>query len=289
MCILNEKQDMTNENFVVSIDYHNNSGMLKHGVSCHWWNSETTSHHCHNFYEFFIVTSGEATHELNNECKKLHKGTLRLIQPTDSHKIFSSGPKSCTHINICVTTQKLESICNALGISTKELIENTQGEINLSVSELEYFIKKAQRVSLMQFDNDDNCNVIICEMIVEIICILYKKIKEAHPDYPEWFLETLDIIHSPRFSACSADDVYAIAGFSPPVVIENFKKYTGKTVVEYLRDIKLNKACELLTNSKMPIVDISNLFGYASLSHFNKVFKEHTGITPSAYRKQNKE
>lgn len=283
--ILYEKYEKENENLVITVDYNNNISMLRHGVSMHWWNSETTSLHSHNFYEFFIVTTGEAVHELNNDSKMLRKGTLQLIKPTDSHRIIASAPRKCTHINISATAEKLESICNALGISTDELISNTKKTISLSVNELELFTKKAERVSLMQFNNDESYHIIICEMIVEIICILYKKITEGHPEYPEWFFDTLDKIHSPKYIACSADDVYAIAGFSPPVVIEHFKKYTGKTVVEYLKSIKMNKACELLRKTDTPIVDISNIFGYTSLSHFNKIFKEYTGITPAVYRK----
>lgn len=39
---------------------------------------------------------------------------------------------------------------------------------------------------------------------------------------------------------CSAADVYEMSNFSPPVVIEAFKKYAGKTVSAYLRDANAN-------------------------------------------------
>lgn len=267
------------------VDYHNNKCLLENGVSFHWWGAEDTSLHCHNFYEFFIVTGGEAIHEINGEHRKLHKGTLQLIQPKDSHRIVSSHSKKCTHINISVTPDKLEKICKALDISIDELVENTEAVTNLSVSELEYFIKLAERISLLNFNSDDKFRVLVCEMIVEAVCIFYKNMISSKLDCPDWFTDTLDKIHSPKYCDCSANDVYQLAGFSPPIVIEQFKKHTEKTVVEYLKSIKMNKACELLKDTDTPIIEISNILGYTSLSHFNRIFKDCLGITPAKYRK----
>lgn len=285
MCRLNINSDNKADNSAILVDYRNNKSLNKYGVACHWWNSETTSLHCHNFYEFFIVTSGEATHEINGETRKLHKGMLQLIKPEDSHRIVSSKSKKCTHINISVTPKKLETICAAIDISPHELVENSETATNLSVNELEYFTKIAERISLLYFNSDEKFRALICEMIVEAICILYKNMISSVLDFPDRFADILDKIHSPEYCGCSADDVYRLAGFSPPVVIEQFKKYTGKTVVEYLKSIKMNKACELLIDTDKPIVEISNILGYASLSHFNRVFKDYMGITPAAYRK----
>ncbi|MGN0522612.1 MAG: AraC family transcriptional regulator [Eubacterium sp.] len=282
---MNINQNECDDNLVVLVDYHNNKSLNKYGVACHWWSSDTTSLHCHNFYEFFIVTSGEALHEINGEHRKLHKGTLQLIQPNDRHRIVSSQSMGCTHINISVTPDKLDTICNALGISLNELIGNTEAVTNLSVDELEQFVKRAERISLLYFNDDERFSVLISEMLVQALCILYKNMISSRLDCPDRFTDILDKIHSPKYCGCSANDVYKLAGFSPPVVIEQFKKYTGKTVVEYLKSIKMNKACELLKNTDTPIIEISNILGYASLSHFNRVFKDYLGITPAAYRK----
>ena len=85
---------------------------------------------------------------------------------------------------------------------------------------------------------------------------------------------------------CSAADVYEMSNFSPPVVIEAFKKYTGKTVSAYLRDAKCEYACFLLSGTKMTTLEISMQLGYYSLSHFNRVFKSYSGLSPAAYRRE---
>lgn len=284
---MNNNIENTDRNLAVMVDYHNNECLERYDVACHWWSADTTSLHCHNFYEFFIVTSGEAYHEINNCTTRLHKGTLRLVTPSDAHRIVSCENGICTHINLSVTHNRLEMICKSLGINVDELCRDIQN-VNLSVSELEFFVKTAQRVSLMQFNNDDRRVVFISEMLLNAVSVVYNYKIFSHQEYPAWFTRTLEKIHSPEYYSCCADDIYRLSGFSAPVVIECFKRYTGKTVVEYLKTIKINNACDMLKNTDASILEISNTLGYASLSHFNRVFKQYIGITPASYRKENK-
>ena len=65
-----------------------------------------------------------------------------------------------------------------------------------------------------------------------------------------------------------------------------FKSHTGKTLKNYHNELKINYAMELLKNKKMSILKISTTLGYNSLSHFIKLFKSYTSLTPNEYRKQ---
>lgn len=153
------------------------------------------------------------------------------------------------------------------------------------MDELDFFIKRAERISFLNFNQDDASRVIVCELLLQAISILYKARLLARFDYPEWFTQILERIHSPELAGCSAEDIYRLSGFSAPAVIGYFKEYTGQTVSEYLRSVKMKRACEILKSSDMPIVELSNLLGYGSLSHFNRIFKERTGLTPAGYRR----
>jgi YSIRK-targeted surface antigen transcriptional regulator len=65
-----------------------------------------------------------------------------------------------------------------------------------------------------------------------------------------------------------------------------FKKETEITLNSYINRIKTEKAKELLTDNSKSINLISDYLGYSSSSHFNRVFKTITGLTPSEYRKK---
>ena len=64
-----------------------------------------------------------------------------------------------------------------------------------------------------------------------------------------------------------------------------FKKATGSGVVEYLQHIRIERACELLTDTSLPITEISFQVGYTDYRFFNKSFKKITGVTAHEYRK----
>jgi two-component system response regulator YesN len=65
-----------------------------------------------------------------------------------------------------------------------------------------------------------------------------------------------------------------------------FKKETGQNFVDYINEVRVQKASELLKKTDYKIKDISSMVGFHSHSYFNKVFKKLTGVKPLLYRKQ---
>jgi AraC-like DNA-binding protein len=64
-----------------------------------------------------------------------------------------------------------------------------------------------------------------------------------------------------------------------------FKEATGFTVVQFINQIRIEKAMEYLKESKLAITDIAMTVGFSSIDYFERVFKNFTGIKPSEYRK----
>jgi len=65
----------------------------------------------------------------------------------------------------------------------------------------------------------------------------------------------------------------------------SFKQYTGSNFVNFLKDIRMKKAKELLAETDMKIIEISQEVGYDNEKHFMKIFKAACGVSPSEYRK----
>ena len=63
-----------------------------------------------------------------------------------------------------------------------------------------------------------------------------------------------------------------------------FKKHIGLTCIQYINNLRLEKASILLTSSNMPITDISLDVGFDNLSYFNKLFKRKYKLTPKEFR-----
>ena len=72
-------------------------------------------------------------------------------------------------------------------------------------------------------------------------------------------------------------------------LVKAFKKLTGKTVVEYLIERKIDYAKLLLLTTDYSVLAVAEKVGYESQSHFINVFKKVVGQTPLNYKKQNKQ
>ena len=67
-------------------------------------------------------------------------------------------------------------------------------------------------------------------------------------------------------------------------VTTEFKKITGMNLSDYISELKINEAKELIRYTDRSFIDISSYLGFSTQSHFIKVFKKVTGKTPRAYR-----
>lgn len=64
------------------------------------------------------------------------------------------------------------------------------------------------------------------------------------------------------------------------------KRETGKTFIDYVTQLKIEHAKELLVHPDMTILQISRLLGFSSQHYFSRVFKNHTGLSPLQFRGQ---
>jgi AraC family transcriptional regulator len=65
-----------------------------------------------------------------------------------------------------------------------------------------------------------------------------------------------------------------------------FKRAIGLPPSQYQIKLRLDRARQLLRETKRDVIDIANEVGYANASHFARLFRKASGMTPSEYRKQ---
>jgi len=80
------------------------------------------------------------------------------------------------------------------------------------------------------------------------------------------------------------DDCAALAGMTPSAFSRFFKQHTGRTLLDYIIDIRLGHAARLLVDTALGISEISYSCGFNNLSNFNRTFKARRGYTPRDFR-----
>ena len=81
------------------------------------------------------------------------------------------------------------------------------------------------------------------------------------------------------------EEVAAMALMAPSYFSNMLRLVRGKSYIELLSSIRIQAAMELLSGTDLSITDIAARSGYNHISHFNRTFKKHTGVTPGDFRK----
>lgn len=76
---------------------------------------------------------------------------------------------------------------------------------------------------------------------------------------------------------------------SPNYLSSRFRKETGIRFTDYLTELRMTKASQLLIETNLQIKEIASLIGYYTASHFIRIFVKTKGITPAEYRSKMKE
>ena len=82
----------------------------------------------------------------------------------------------------------------------------------------------------------------------------------------------------------SLDDVSRIVDISPYYFSKIFKEETGENFIEYLTNVRIDHAKELLSGSDLSMKEICACVGYADPNYFSRTFKKNVGVTPTEYK-----
>ncbi|MDR6229748.1 AraC-like DNA-binding protein [Pseudomonas sp. SORGH_AS199] len=80
------------------------------------------------------------------------------------------------------------------------------------------------------------------------------------------------------------EEVAEHLGMTPTYFSRFFRQATGRTFVEFVNSLRISKACEMLSHSRMPVTDICFEAGFNNISNFNRRFHQLKGMTPRQYR-----
>lgn len=92
--------------------------------------------------------------------------------------------------------------------------------------------------------------------------------------------------HDHYQEAISIEDYAGSRHMSTCWFIRSFRKLTGSTPLQYILSIRMSNARTLLEHTQYNVTEVAALVGFEDPLHFSHLFKKHTGISPSEYRKR---
>lgn len=101
---------------------------------------------------------------------------------------------------------------------------------------------------------------------------------------PHWLTQAHDLLRDSFTKHLTLDEIAKVVGVHPVHLAQAFHKYYRCTIGEFIRQLRIEYACNQLATTNASLVEIAMAAGFADQSHFTRTFKRYTGVPPSQYR-----
>ena len=242
--------------------------------------------HMHEEYELFYLVSGKCSFYINDTVLQMQRGDFALIKNGVSHRNVGSGNEDLEKINIYIKPTVFKSLFGEHASKIRWMFASphiiTEARSSDAVESLmkrldaEYALGGAMTDMLME-----------C-YIRELLILLYRYKNSC--TYPKEAHKSTVTERAARYiienyqNNISLDDVSRFVYLSPEYFSKKFKQDTGVGFREYLVNIRLQHAKDLLTTTDMSITEIAFMCGFNSSNYFSNTFAKAMGMPPAKYR-----
>lgn len=275
--------------------------------SIHRYNPQTTSLHRHRYIQINYVRKGSGNHLINKNTVPVSNGDIFIIPPYIPHKIITDPNDPLEVIEFEFSTKFI--------LPDQQSIEECTGYLDFAY--LEPFMVAEEKVKprfklnkQLQIEVEAILNEVLEEsrerqpgymliakaLLLKLLVMIGRAYtreiegtdtERTFQQYKNMIALAKDYIDAHHARNISLKEISEYVGYSQSHFCYLFKAITGKTAVEYINTVRVQHAIELLTGSKLSVLDISLEAGFNTVSNFNKTFKLITGLSPREYRKRN--
>lgn len=250
--------------------------------------SVLTTAHAHNYYEYFLVTSGTITHIVNGKRDQLDAGDLVLIRPSDYHSYQLNKKTECELINVSFSAHHFYAACQYLGREMERQFLSPLYPPKINIRPFADCTLDTDH-SFLNFYVGNNAELYIRlrMLLVETLVTFtrYAQFKQGK-HYDEWLYRILEQMTTQENLEEGVPALLRLSGFSHGHLCRIMKQQVGMSPNQYITKLRMVYAANLLRNSDNDILTISLKTGYSSMSHFIATFKKYYGLSPARFRQQ---
>lgn len=257
--------------------------------SCYYneWKKYVMRQHIHKRIEIMYVVRGECIIRSQKENIKLLSGDFIFIDYSFPHALTIDNSRGCIVLNVEFVFEKVDKVTPDF----KSIYENCEELRALFAQKKEYLrIKDSGELyrvlfSVVELAKDLkpslSLDMWLAQLIITVAKLAFTRSTGTRADYVEAAKEYIlrNYYHEIRIS-----DIADYIHIHPAYLQRIFKKECGISIVDFLTEVRMKKAYELLVRTNMSIIDIANSVGINSQQYFNRLFKKVMKVTPKMLR-----
>ena len=256
--------------------------------------------HWHEEAELTLITEGEGLYQIDLVDYEVKKGDILFVPPLLLHSVSVAQPQ-----NEEMISETYVFHLNFLGGNSTDIC-STRYFVPIMNHELilPYLItpKHPAYVSIRKIfcqiaslynEEVPGYELALKGLFLQVVFLLFQySTKQAKNVLPEEgtpadkLKNVLDYIEIHYAQTISVEELAKICCFSEYHFMRFFKKHMNMTCVEYVNNVRLEKAVELFEQGNTSILEVSLSVGFHNLSYFHRAFKNKYGMTPRSFIKE---
>lgn len=240
--------------------------------------------HGHQHFMLTMVTRGQGVQSLNGKEIPFAENHLFLLSPADFHHNTVSDGHTFDYYRLCFSYELLEARLSGL-IPLDSLPLHLVLEEN-SAQLARQLLGQLSEESENGQDRTGHKEY-LQSLVEQLLILILRQIPPSSVSQPgNPINRALGYLHAHFHESISVSDAAAVAGYTPNYFNACFREQVGMPFGEYLRQMRLNYAENLLRSSAISVSEIAFEAGFGSLSHFSRSFRKKHGCSPLEYRHQ---
>ena len=245
----------------------------------------------HPFHEVFYVSEGSCSVFIGQRVHRLKKGDFAVIPAGTVHRTDYLSAGQNTKIVLSFSRRTAREIDQFLGEGLSHLSLKA-GRIRTPVQRQEAVGLLLNRM-LYEYENQplhahSFCKSCLAELLISLI--RYRSGEEENDGIvspeDERIRAVAEYISGHLQEDLSLPRLAEIFALSPSHLSRTFHSATGIPLREYLVNLRVRKAMDLLLTTEKTVTEISDLCGFHDPNYFGDAFRRVTGLSPRDYRKQ---
>ncbi|MBQ8747434.1 MAG: helix-turn-helix transcriptional regulator [Clostridia bacterium] len=225
---------------------------------------------------FFFVVTGECFLSIDGQSRVVRTGQLAFL-PKGKRRAY-------TRVSETFAMYEIGFSAEVNGNDLMEALGLCEGEFVTDVADIERMKGYFESSSRVEMQKNPLYDIIFCANIMNIIKEYAIKRLARTPTEDDRLQTVLSYMRENLSRPISNEELAAAVFMQTTYFIRRFKNAYGLPPQSYLTQMRMNRAMELLASTSLSIDSVAKAVGMADVSYFARVFKKHSGVTPSAYR-----